>query len=279
MLRKILFILVTLANIIAIFNVQFYSDIIPFYILMAIYILSTIVIFFINQLVPVDRTLLTGLMERMILNGKTVVFLTFLSVLDLILFMMLVPDSSLQYLQTQLQSSFLFYGLLIFFIPILLSKFLLDSKGKQIEEVFWFEYRKNIMQIKPSTEFALFILARIQMKLHPINRIQQQIESNESSKPMEDEITTTTFPMDYSRQIDPETLEDKTKNSLFDSNDDLAQDNVFEKYFDEIFQTVPAVEEMTKMKPLNIKPELFLQIIIERTLKDEQILQYFRSLT
>lgn len=279
MFRKILFILVTVANFVAIFNVQFYSDLIPFYILLGIYILSSIVIILANQLAPIDKTLLTGLMEKMILNGKTVVFLTFLSVLDLILFMLLVPDSSLQYLQTELQSSFLFYGLLIFFIPVSLSKFLLEPKGKQIEEVFWLEYRKNIFTTKPSTDFALFILARIQMKLHPLNRVQQQIEAKEDSRPMEEEIYTTTFPMDYSQRIDPETLENKTKNTLFDSNDDLAEDNMFEKYFDEIFQTVPVVEEMTKLKPLNMKPELFLQIIIERTIKDEQIMQYFKSLT
>lgn len=278
MFRKFLLTFVTFANIIAIFDVQFYSDLTPFYITLGTYILSCFVILIIDQFSIKRSTSLRDLIEQLLVNGKTVVFLTFLSVLDLILFMMLVPDASIQYLQTELQSSFIFYALFIFFIPLALSKFLLEPKGKQIEELFWIEYRKNIFTTKPSTEFALFVLARIQMKLHPINRVQQQIEANES-KPMEEEITTTTFPMDYSQQIDSRVLETKEKNSLFDSNDTLAEENMFEKYFNEIYQVVPELEEMTKLQPLNMKPELFLSIIIERTLKDEQILQYFKSLT
>ena len=214
----------------------------------------------------------------MLRNGKTVVFLTFLSVIDLVLFMMFVPDSSIQYLQTELQSSFWFYALLIFLIPILLSKFLLEPKGQQIEELFWNEYRNNVLTIKPSMDFALFVLARIQMKLHPINRVQQQMEVDYSSKPMENEITTTTFPMDYTQQVDPETLETRTQNSLFDSPDDLIQENVLEKFYNEIYKVVPALEKMT-LKPLNMKPEFFLSLIIERTLKDEQMIQFFKKLT
>ena len=260
------------------YNTQYYTDLIPFYIFLGVYILSSFAILLVDQFVVIKNNSLAGLMDIMLRNGKTVVFLTFLSVIDLILFIMFVPDPSIQYLQTEMQSSFLFYALLIFLIPIFL-KFLLEPKGRQIEELFWIEYRKNVVTTKPSMDFALFVLARIQMKLHPINRVQQQIELKESSRPLENEITTTTFPMDYTQREDPESLEIKNQNSLFDSPDDLIQENVLEKYYDEMFKVVPSLEKATTLKPLNMKPEFFLSIIIERTVKDEQLLQFFKNLT
>jgi hypothetical protein len=183
-------------------------------------------------------------------------------------------------LEQDLNSSFLFYALLILLVPLILMKWKIDPKGKLIENLFWVEYREKIKQTKPSMDFALFILAKIQLKLTPVPRSNPRVTNQEemNDSPIDD-ISTTTFPLDYSNNISQETLENKPKNTLFDSNEDLITENQLEKYYDEIYALIPGLEALVKEKPVNIRPELFLNIIIEQTLKDQHILQLFKEST
>ena len=96
---------------------------------------------------------------------------------------------------------------------------------------------------------------------------------------MNDQISTTTYPLDYTPKINPDELENHNPNSLFDSNEDLAQENVLDKYLLEIYELLPELEKLVTLKPVRIRPELFLNIIIEKTYKDPQMIQFFRECT
>lgn len=253
--------------------VQFYNGIEPYYILLATYVTSSIIVIVLNQISRSSKPNLAGLIEKFLSNSRIVVYLTFLSVIDLIIFMLFVSNASLTTLEVEYQSSFLFYGLIVFFIPMTLTKFYLEPKAKQIEEGFWMEYKRSLTSTKPSTEFALFILARIQMKLHPLTRVQQPADSADEVKPFSEQITTTTFPMDYNQ---PD-LEHQSQNSLFNTEEIVVTEETFTKYFKEIYSIVPGLEELANLRPVNIKPELFLSIIIEKTIKDPQMLQMFKE--
>ena len=278
MFQKLFLTLITFGNLGALYAVQFYSKFEPFYIIAGTYLISCILVLLFYQLTSTSGTNLARLIEKMLSSSKAIIFLTFLAVLDLIIFMLFVPTSSITFLETELQTKFLFVGFLIFFIPFILTKLNIDPKGKDIEELFWAQFLESIKYKKPSSEFSLFILAKIQLKFLPLNRKKATFDQESTQNEfVSDEIATTTFPLDYSQKLEPQELEQQHSNSLFDSEEAYSDVNVFEKYFEEIYQLVPELKQLVEKKPVNIRPELFLNIIIDKTLRDEKMMKFFKE--
>ena len=102
-------------------------------------------------------------------------------------------------------------------------------------------------------------------------------EPEPESSSISDQIVTTTFPLDYAAQNQIENVQSENQNSLFDSPEQLEEENVFEKYYKELYDIVPAVKDIIQAKPVSMRPELFLNVIIEKTAKDEKMIQYFKN--
>ena len=278
MFQKLFLTLITFVNLGALYAVQFYSKFEPFYIITGTYLISCILVLLFYQLSSAPGSNLARLIEKMLSSSKAIIFLTFLAVLDLIIFMLFVPTSSITFLETEMQTKFLFIGFLIFFIPFILTKINIDPKGKDIEELFWTQFLESIQSKKPSPEFSLFILAKIQLKFLPLNKRKSTVaQENVQNEFISDEISTTTFPLDYSQNLEPQELEQPQSNPLFDSEESYSEENVFEKYFEEIYQLIPELKQLVEKKPVNIRPELFLNIIIEKTLRDEKMMKFFKE--
>ena len=172
--NKLFYTILILINILILYISQFFSDLIPFYIVFGSFLLTCVLVLLVNQFTRANGISLSKKIERLIDNGKVAYFLTFLAVLDTLIFMFIVPQSSLTVLENDYQSSFIFYGLVVFLIPILIIKFTLEPNGKEIENLFWVEYQAQIKNNKPSMAFALFILARVQLKATPFQAQQKQ---------------------------------------------------------------------------------------------------------
>ncbi len=281
MFQKLFLALITIVNLVAMGSVQSYSKLEPFYILALCYIGSSIIVLGYYSLFNSEESDFLKIIDRMVNSGKAVIYLAFLAVIDLLIFMLLVPNSSLSLLEKDLQMQFIFFGLLIFFIPIILAKFSIEPKGKEIEERFWFQFIEACKTTQPSNEFALFILARVQMKFLPPVRKTPDFEQEEIPTPgsISDEISTTTFPLDYQAEVRSQEISTGSKNALFDSDDMQEEDGVFDKYFEEIYTMIPEVRKAVDLSPVSLRPELFLNIIIEKTVKDEKMVQFFQNCT
>ena len=278
--KKILLTLITIGNLLALIASQYYDGLVPFYIQIGVYLTSCVIILFINSFSKFQGSMLSTKIEKIISNGKAAFFLSFLAVIDIIIFMMIVPTSSLNLLQQEYEIPFIFYALFVFLIPMALVKFSLESYGKEIENLFWLEYQTKIQTEKPSIDFALFILARIQLRTTPFQNQQPRADPYFNREEFStSEISTTTYPLDYGQKVDVNELEFQNKNTLFDSNDELTKENVFDKYYKEIYQLIPEIEKLTTLSPIRIRPEMFLNVIIERTYKDPQMIQFFKNCT
>lgn len=280
MFKKFFFIFLTIVNLVALYATQYFTGLVPFYIEFGCFFVTCVLVLLVNQFTRSYGSSLSNKIEKMIENGKDAYFLTFLAVVDTLIFMMIVPQESLTLLENEYQISFIFYGLIIFFIPIIIVKFIIEPYGKDIENLFWSEYLAQIRTNKPSMAFALFILARIQVRANPLQSQQKSIDQQFDRESFtSDQVSTTTFPIDYTTKVDSQELTPQNQNSLFDSNDDLAEDNVFDKYLQEIYQLLPDLEKLTLLKPIRVRPELFLNIIIEKTYRDPQMIQFFKDCT
>ena len=279
MFQKLLLVVVAIVNLVAVGSVQRFSQLEPFYILTICYIGSSVVVLSYYSLFNSKESNFLKIINEMVNSGKAIIFLAFLAVVDLLIFMLVVPDTSLSLLEKDLQMQFIFFGILIFFIPIILAKFSIEPKGKEIEERFWFQFIESCKTKAPSNEFALFILARVQMKFLPPSRVPSDFEREEipTTNSISDEISTTTFPLNYKAELSNQVIEANTKNSLFDSEEIAEEESMFEKYFEEIYTMIPDVRTAVTMNPVSLRPELFLNIIIEKTMKDEKMIQYFQN--
>lgn len=277
MFQKIFLTLVTLANLAGIYSVQYYSAFIPFYIFAGCYLGTIILIVGYYSIVSNKSSELERLAFKLFSSGNAVVYSGFLAVIDLIMFILLVPTASISLLESDLQTPFVILALIIFFVPVILIKLLIEPPGKAFEDYFWFELLENMKKTKPSSEFALFIITRIQIKSLPLSKRQAntqdfKVETNQ----MDEGISTTTFPLDYSTNISHENL-DQSKNSLFDSEEELSKENAFDQYYKEIYRIVPGIEELVNHKPVKLREDLLLNIIIERTARNQQILKFFKD--
>lgn len=281
-LQKLLLGVIALINLLAIGSVQNFSQLEPFYILAICYILTSIVVLTLYNIQNSTGSDLIRIITKMINSGKAIIYLAFLAVVDLLVFMLMVPASSLKLLESDMQTQFIFFGLLIFFIPIILAKFSVEPKGKEVEELFWFQFLEACKMRQPSNEFALFILSRVQLKFIPPSRRSMDYEKEEiqTMSSISDEISTTTFPLDFSAEESNQPIEPGTKNSLFDDSvETVDAEHMYDKYYEEIFEMIPELRMVEDIKPVNLRPELFLNVIIERTVKDEKMVQYFRNCT
>ena len=279
MFQKFFLTLITAGNLIALFAIQYFTKLEPFYILAATYFISSILVIGYYRFLRTSSDDFNKLVDTLLNSGKGVIFLAFLSVIDIIIFMLLVPSESVNLLQTEAQTNFVFYGMLIFFVPIIFAKFSIEPKGKQIEEFFWFQFTQACNVKPPSSELSLFVLTKVQLKFMPLSARQTAMNPPEQ-EPMtniSDQIVTTTFPLDYNPQKTTGTVETQDQNSLFDEGDQPEEENVFDKYYQELYEMVPQVRDIVEAKPVSMRPELFLNVIIEKTTKDEKMIQYFKE--
>ena len=68
-----------------------------------------------------------------------------------------------------------------------------------------------------------------------------------------------------------------SRNPLFDSEEDLAKEDPIEIYAKEIYEIFPELEQYANNKPVNVRPELLLNIIIENLSKDPNLYQLFQK--
>ena len=190
----------------------------------------------------------------------------------------MVPASSVKLLETDSQTPFIILSVLIFFIPVILIKIIIEPKGKDIENLFWIRFLEALKTTRPSADFSLFILTRIQLKYMPMYQRQPSNQvMDEKIGSVSDDISTTTFPLDYnSQQVTQESIQ-TGQNSFFDSEMEESKENMFDKYFQEIYRLVPGIKEIVTQKPVNIRPDFLLNIIIERTTRDERLIQFFKD--
>lgn len=280
--QKLLLAVITLINLVAMVSVQNFSQLEPFYILALCYIVTSVIILTFYNIQNSTGSDLVRVITKMINSGKAIIYLAFLAVVDLLVFMLMVPTSSLKLLESDMQTQFIFFGLLIFFIPIILAKFSVEPKGKAVEELFWFQFIEACKIRQPSNEFALFILSRIQMKFIPPSRktMDYAKEDIQAKGSLADEISTTTFPLNFSAEESTQNVEPDSKNSLFDDSvETVDAEHMYDKYYEEIFDMIPELKVVEELKTVKLRPELFLNVIIERTVKDEKMVQYFRNCT
>lgn len=275
MFQKIFLSLITLANLFGIFSVQYYSAFIPFYIFAGCYLGSSLLIVVYYSLLSNKSSELQRIATKLFSSSNAVIFLGFLAVIDLIMFILLVPSSSISQLESDLQTPFIILAILIFFVPIFLIKIMIEPHGKEIEDFFWSQLLEGMKTTKPSSEFALFIITRIQIKSLPLNK--RQLDTPDfkvETESMDEGIATTTFPLDYSTKMENQDFK-QTKNSLFDSEEELSKENKFDQYYKEIYKLVPGIEELVNHKPVKLREDLLLNLIIERTARDQRIMKFF----
>lgn len=249
----------------------------PFFAMYGIYLFTMFIVVFIQSLNKYENgDALTKLAQRIITNGKGMFFMTGLALFDLLLFILLVPENSVVYLEEQ-GYSLIIYSLMFLFIPLLLLKYTLEKHALSFEEIFWTNFKAKIKQSSnPSSNFATFILARINYRAN-----QQQTRKNlnmekELRSINTDEIITTAYPANNSE--DSQSIIKDERNPLFDTEDQLVEDNPIEIYGKEIITLFPELEPYTKASPVNIRLELLLNIVIEKTSQDPEINQLFQKM-
>jgi len=234
--------------------------------------------------------------EKVINNGQQIIFIAGLGIVDIIIFVLLAPNA-VTYMEQELGIPILLYGLFFFSIPGILLRLLVDPPGIKLENLFWAQFHERIFssslpnheKIDPSTYFSTYILNQIQNRRQRTQGRPPQSNININNlKNNENGITLTSYPINGSNDQNDNKIKSSMPQELSESNDisgghlfrGQSQENKIDPYAqikDEFLEWFPILKSFTSREPVNLRVELFLEIIVLKAMKDIQIYQYFKN--
>lgn len=274
----------TIVNFIVVFIVPSYEGVTPFLLATVAYLATTVGVYLYETWRSAKASDLAGLADRVVHQGQAVIFVGGMGVLTVVLLPLLVTEASLDALEQSLGVPLLFYGLFVFFVPILMLRGIVEGNGNKVEAEVWQQFRRRLLRptgeeeaIKPSNLFTTYLVGRVQ-EAQDRQRQNSPPEVDASTGSEQNELTLTSYPTpdpDPDQTTKAEPPLPRSKNPLFGSEDELATDDPLEPVKEEVVGWFPELQPLVERRPVGLRPELLLDVLLKETFKDPEVYQYF----
>lgn len=234
--------------------------------------------------------------EKVVNNGKQIIFIAGLGIIDILLFALVAPNA-VTYLEQEIGIPIILYGLFFFSIPGIFLRLVVNPPGIKLEQLFWAQFHERIFssnvpnheKIAPSTYFSTYILNQIQIRRQKTqgrpqqpNIITNMVKNNENgitltSYPVNDNIDQNNFKSQTSMRQKHSQSTESSGGHLFRGQ---SQDDKIDPYAqikEEFLEWFPILKSFTSREPVNLRVELFLDVIVLKSMNDIQIYQFFKN--